>query len=205
MQATEPLSHHILPNTIGLALCGGASSRMGTDKSMLQYYNKPQRYYLYDLLSSLCDKVFISINEQQLGTKESGYNYIQDNISFGKIGPMVALLTAFTKFPETNVLLIGCDYPFLTTRELQRFSTFCKEDAIAFYNVENEIYEPILAWYPFKCFQKLQEMFLAKEYSLQHFLTQCGAAKYLPEDENSIKSIDTIEAYTETLKLINAI
>ena len=204
MQATQTSSHHLLPNTIGLALCGGASSRMGTDKSMLQYYNKPQRYYLYDLLSSLCDEAFISINEQQVGTIEAGYNYIQDDISFCKIGPMVTLLTAFSKFPKKNILLIGCDYPFLSTGELQRFSTFCKGDAIAFYNIKMEIYEPILAWYPDKCFKKLNEMFLAKEYSLQHFLTQCGAAKYLPEDENSIKSIDTTEAYNESLKLINA-
>ncbi len=191
-------------NTYGLVLCGGKSSRMGTDKSLLQYHNKPQRYYVYDLLSSLCQKVFVSCNSQQTKTIMEGYSFIEDEMLFGDIGPMGALLTAFTKFPETNMLLIGCDYPLLTTGELQRFSTFCKGNAIAFYNVENEIYEPILAWYPVKCFQKLQEMFLAKECSLQHFLTQCSAAKYLPENENCIKSIDTIEAYNATIQLINA-
>ena len=77
---TETIS---FPNTYGLVLCGGKSTRMGTDKSMLQYHSKPQRYYVYDLLFPLCEKVFISCNEQQSSTIEVGYDYIQDDIAFG--------------------------------------------------------------------------------------------------------------------------
>ncbi|MBK8495728.1 MAG: NTP transferase domain-containing protein [Chitinophagaceae bacterium] len=48
MAVTE--KNNIITNTYGLVLCGGNSSRMGTDKSMLQYYDKPQRYHVYDML-----------------------------------------------------------------------------------------------------------------------------------------------------------
>ena len=117
---------------------------------------------------------------------------------------MVALLTIFSKFSDKNMLLIGCDYPFLNAGELNRFSTFCKYDAIAFYNTKIGIYEPILAWYPNSFYQKILAMHKAKQYSLQHILTQIKAAKYLPDDEICIRSIDSIETYNETLKIINS-
>ncbi len=37
MNGTVTEKKYILPNTYGLVVCGGNSSRMGTDKSMLQY------------------------------------------------------------------------------------------------------------------------------------------------------------------------
>ncbi len=192
------------PDTYGLVLCGGQSSRMGTDKSMLQYYDEPQRYHLYNMLQPLCDKVFIACNEQQIKSKKAGYDFLQDDKSFGNIGPMNALLTAFTKYPQKNILLIGCDYPFLTATDLQQFSGCCKNEPAAFYNEQNNIYEPMLSWYPYACFEALQKMYAAKQFSLQQLLTQSHAIKFLPISTNSIKSIDTHEAFTQTINRLNA-
>ena len=103
-------------------MCGGQSNRMGTDKSMLQYYNKPQRYHVYDMLLPFCEKVFISCSKQQAETVEAGYHVIPDDERYCNIGPIAGLLTAFTQFPKKNILLIGCDYPFLKATELEIFS-----------------------------------------------------------------------------------
>jgi molybdopterin-guanine dinucleotide biosynthesis protein A len=117
---------------------------------------------------------------------------------------MAALLTTFTQYPDKNILLIGCDYPFLKADELQLFSNECKKMPAAFYNNAAEVYEPMLAWYPSICFDKLKTMFDTKEFSLQYFLQDNDAIKYLPVDVKSIKSIDTKEAFTQTKNLINA-
>lgn len=193
-----------IPGTYGLVVCGGNSSRMGKDKSMLQYYDKPQRYHVYDMLLPLCEKVFISCNKQQSATIEAGYEFIADDTTLGDIGPVTALLTAFTQYPNKNLLLTGCDYPFLTTNELQLFSTTCTNKPAAFYNEAADVYEPMLAWYPYSCFEELKRLHEAKEYSLQHFLKVSEAIKYWPSDINCIKSIDSPEAYDEAYKLINA-
>jgi molybdopterin-guanine dinucleotide biosynthesis protein A len=194
---------YIFLETHGLVLCGGQSNRMATDKSMLQYYHKPQRYHVYDMLLPFCEKVFISCNKEQVNSITEGYDFIEDASTYNDIGPMAALLSAFTLFPQKNLLLIGCDYPFLKTAELEQFSLQCNDIPASFYNKEAVIYESMLAWYPFTCFDELKRMFDAKQFSLQQLLRKYHALKYIPTDTNSIKSVDTNEAFNETYKLIN--
>ena len=193
-----------IKNTYGLVMCGGQSNRMGTDKSMLQYYDKPQRYHVYDMLLPFCEKVFISCNKEQANTIVEGYDFIEDATTYNDIGPMAALLSAFTLYPQKNLLLVGCDYPFLTPGELEIFSKLCKNIPASFYNQQAAIYESMLAWYPSSCFDELKQMFKTKQLSMQQLLRKNDAIKYLPVDTNCIKSIDTMEAFNETLKQLNA-
>ncbi len=203
MKEVKHTQNNYFTNTYALVMCGGNSNRMGSDKSMLQYYDKPQRYHLYDMLLPFCKKVFIACNAEQANNIEAGYDFIKDDIAFGDIGPIAALLTAFTQYPKQDILLIGCDYPFVKADELQIFSNHCKDVPAAFYNKSEAVYEPILAWYPYTCIDELKRMYEAKQFSLQQLLMQTEAVKYFPTDTNSIKSIDTIEAFNQTSKLLN--
>lgn len=194
----------IIPDTYGLVLIGGNSSRMGTDKSMIQYHKKPQRYHVYENLVPFCEKVFISCNKDQAGSISAGYSFITDNDLYKAIGPMAVLLTAFTKFPEKNMLLIGCDYPFLTANDLQQLSVNCNTERPAgFYNKGENIYEPLLAWYPYTAFGTLKEMFHSNKYSLQYFLKEADAIKLFPEIKKSIISINTLEDFKTAFAHLN--
>ncbi|MEP7256230.1 MAG: molybdenum cofactor guanylyltransferase [Ferruginibacter sp.] len=194
---------HTLPGSIGIVVCGGESRRMGIDKSLLQYYEKPQRYHVYEMLQPFCEKVFISCNEAQVNTLEEGYSFLTDDPAYKNIGPMAALLSAFTQFPGKNILFIGCDYPFLSATDLQDFLTHCKDAPVSFYNEQEELYEPLLAWYPNQSFDELKKMFETKEYSLQQFLRNIQAAKFYPANKKSIMSIDTKEDFSKAHKAIN--
>ncbi|MBK8521081.1 MAG: molybdenum cofactor guanylyltransferase [Ferruginibacter sp.] len=205
MKETAQQKNTCFQNTYGLVLCGGNSNRMGADKSMLQYYNKPQRYHVYDMLLPFCEKVFIACNSEQAKSIDADYNFIEDAPTYNNIGPMAALLSAFTLHPQKNLLLIGCDYPFLKADELERLSLLCKDIPASFYNNKAVIYESMLAWYPYSCFDELKHMFEAKQFSLQQLLRKYDAIKYVPTDANCIKSVDTTEAFNEAYKLINAV
>lgn len=194
----------ILADTYGLVVCGGISSRMGMDKGLLQYYTKPQRYRVFDMLKPLCKEVFISCNKLQVTKLKPNYPYLVDMPEYERIGPMAALLSAFTKFSKKNILFIGCDYPYLKNTDLLDFSKVCNTDKpVAFCNEKNNMYEPMLAWYPHSCTKEIKEKYDAKQYSLRIFLQQCNAEKFFPVNKKSITSIDTYREYTKAFKAIN--
>lgn len=181
----------------GLVVCGGKSTRMGTDKSLINYHGKPQRYYVYEMLEWVCDKVFISCNRAQATKIIAPYQIMADLPNLENVGPMAALLTAFSTYPDKDFLVVGCDYPFITTRDLKEFEKVLdrEQSASAFYNEENDIYEPLLAYYSERSGNEIQRMYTGNQYSLQHFLKEHGAEKYNPVRPKRMISIDTPEDF----------
>jgi molybdopterin-guanine dinucleotide biosynthesis protein A len=181
----------------GLVICGGQSTRMGTDKSLIEYHGKPQRYYAYEMLEWVCDKVFISCNNAQKESVREPYKMLPDLPQYEKIGPMAGLLTAFNYYPDHDFLVVGCDYPYITTKDLKEFvkSVNHEEIASAFYNQEHGKYEPLLAWYSQKSKNEILRMYDKSEFSLQHFLTENRAGKYQPARPKNLVSVDTPEDY----------
>lgn len=193
-----------VPGLFGLVTCGGKSCRMGTDKSRLCYFDKPQCYHVYELLSPLCEKVYISCNEQQAEWIDPQYETIIDLDYYSDLGPMSGLLTALTGFPHNNFLMAGCDYPFLQQADLAELLLLNKhENSAAFYNEDADIYEPVLAYYSHHVKKDLMEMFKAGNYSLRDFLKTSNAARFYPKDKGSVRSIDTMKEFTETKMLLN--
>ena len=184
-----------VPGLYGLVVCGGQSSRMGADKSLLCYHEKPQRYHIYEMLELFCESVYISCNEKQETGIADGYRFMTDLPLYNNIGPMAALLTAFVQFPKNDLLMIGCDYPFLTAAELAEFILTCRNanNTTAFYDQPGNNYEPLLAYYPSAVYENIHEMYTNQQYSLNAFLNRYKAVKYFPADEMSNRSIDTYD------------
>lgn len=177
----------------GLIMCGGSSTRMGTDKCLLLYRDKPQCYHLHDLLQGFCDSVFLSCSLRQAGIIEKKYPVMPDLPGYGGHGPVAGLLTAFHHFPGRDFLIVGCDYPLLSEKELSDFIQKSKRAglATAFYNQDAGLYEPMLAWYSHRAAATLRDRFEQGLYSLQQFLQQVDAEKYEPKHPSVMVSIDT--------------
>ncbi len=196
---------HIIPETFGLVVCGGNSSRMQADKSLLIYHDKPQRYHIYEMLLPHCERVFLSCSEAQAGTITTGYHFLTDLPMYKDSGPLGALLTGLSIFPGKDILFIGCDYPFLTESELRHFLSHCKgEKAVSFYNEKEGLYEPLLAWYPERSVDQLKKMYAEKQLSLQQYLKVSTAIKFTPKNKKSITSIDTPAEFIKASEMIKA-
>ncbi len=196
--------NHLFPEaTTGLIFIGGKSSRMGQDKSLLNYHGQPQRDHLWELLSSFCENLYLSGRlEHAIGLKP-GLPLITDDAAWGQIGPMAGLLTAFEKFPGRHMLVIGCDYPFLDKTALQALAS-CSQSGrpTAFFQPETVYYEPLLAWYPAQAFEKIKEQWKAGSYGLQQFLRASNAIQCIAPNPQVLQSIDTREDYVKALKHI---
>lgn len=102
----------------GLVLAGGRSTRMGQDKSLINYHGKPQREFMADLLSHLCSQVFISCRGDQV--EEIGGQYPPLPDTFLGLGPYGAILSAFREHPDAAWLVVACDLPHLDEATLEQ-------------------------------------------------------------------------------------
>jgi molybdopterin-guanine dinucleotide biosynthesis protein A len=182
----------------GLVICGGASTRMGRDKSLLKYHDKEQRYHIADMLSHYCKDVYLSLNESQT-IADSAYPAFTDLPQYSNSGPMAALLTAYHFLPGNNLVVIGCDYPLLSRSELEGFISSIKKETncMAFYNEEDGFYEPLLAYYAAPMGRVVATYFEQGNTSLQRLLKEHKAERYFPKDKDSIKSVDDAAAYEQ--------
>jgi molybdopterin-guanine dinucleotide biosynthesis protein A len=175
---------------------------MGRDKSLLEYHGVPQRDYLYKILSEVCDKVYISCNQEQYEAIPASYNPLCDDPKYGDIGPMAGLLTTFQKAPEASFLVVGCDYPFVEKPDLEELvSTYLeRQTTIVYFNKDTGFTEPLLAVYHNDIRPLLIKNFELSQHSLRRALEQKHAYQLPHPQPSRLRSVDDIEAYKTVLK-----
>lgn len=192
-------------NTLyGLIVCGGKSSRFGTDKSLLNYHGIPQREYLFNLLSEFCDEVFFSVNESQAKDFDSTYNLIVDEAEYKDIGPMSALLSAWKKFPEVSLFVTGCDYPFINESALRTILSNRKKNATCLMHNESKIYEPLLTIYESSLYKIVQDNFYNGNFSLSRILSAENVSATLPASDLILTNVNTRREFIKARKIIAA-
>ena len=188
----------------GLVVCGGRSKRMGTAKCFLEYHGIPQWEYIVQLLQPFCNRVIISCNFSQVKLFPDSVDCIVDADNYVNIGPMAGLLSAFEKYPSVDFLTIGCDYPFITKKNILQLIRGNNDEllAVSMFNDAENIVEPLLALYRKHSFELLKSNFQNGNYSLRFFLEENHAGKVIPLSLNDIISVDTVEAFEKVKKEI---
>ncbi len=134
---------------IGLVLAGGRGSRMGQDKGLITWHNKPHRYHLADLILPFCQDVFISCRASQLANMDSNYQTIVDLDE--DAGPVAAMLNALQTHPDNALLVVACDLPLVTSSTIQHLVDARHIDSYAttYASPVDGLPEPMLAiWEP---------------------------------------------------------
>jgi molybdopterin-guanine dinucleotide biosynthesis protein A len=163
---TDKISSLILteienPVLKALILTGGKSTRMGIDKSNLDYHGMPQHAYLKKTLDSLLIPTYISCRDEQ---KDEFDNPKTDK--FVGLGPYGAILTAFQEDPNAAWLVVACDLPLLKTSEFEYLvsNRNHKKIATACFNPETNFPDPLFTIWEPKAYQTLLS-YLAIGYS----------------------------------------
>ncbi len=192
-----------MDNLTGLVVCGGQSCRMGMDKSMLDYYGKPHSHYLYHLLQIFCNSVYLSLNGHQSLNADISYPYITDEPEYCNAGPMTALLSAWKKYPDTSLLVIGCDYMFVNNDAIMTLIQNRKGDATCFTHPDSNIYEPLLTIYESSFYPVVMKNFLAQNYSLSKILKRENITSILPATPAMLENANTKAEYLTAKKMID--
>ena len=157
-------------NVTTLILAGGKSERMGKDKALIDYKDKPHIFYLADLLSPFTDKILISRNKEQATLQTGNYKIIYDDDSSENQGHLTGLISAIKQFPNENFITIYCDlinidealiHTLINERDINKFATCF---------ISNNFPEPSIVIFENKSNKILLEKYNSGKYSIIKFL-----------------------------------
>lgn len=188
------------PPLYGLVLVGGKSTRMGQDKAQLNYHGKPQAAYMYEMLQNYCASTFLSCRAEQATTFEGNLACLVD--SFGDLGQLGGILSAFRAFPAAAWLVVACDMPFLRPQTLETLiaNRNAARHATAFWDDNKQFPEPLAAIYePSIYFNLLQ--FLGLGYDCpRKVLINSDVAMIPPPHPTDLQNINFPEDYEQAKK-----
>jgi molybdopterin-guanine dinucleotide biosynthesis protein A len=101
---------------LGVVLCGGRSTRMGTDKGLIHTSPGTFAQAAVQKLSSLGLPVIISVNTDQYDTYRSFFTdsaLLKDRSSLSIKGPLLGVLSAHLNRPDEDLFILACDMPLM--------------------------------------------------------------------------------------------
>ncbi|MCW3089866.1 MAG: molybdopterin-guanine dinucleotide biosynthesis protein [Ferruginibacter sp.] len=178
---------------LGVILCGGQSTRMGTDKGLIKLHANTWAQTAVDKISSLHVNVVLSVNENQYSDYSEVFpekQLIKDNPELTIKGPLAGVLSVHLQFPGEDLFVLACDMPLMDAVILNGLLGAYNEQpsAEAYVFTRNDEPEPLCAIYTAKGLAYIIHLLKAKEltrhsmkFMLEHIHT-CTIP--LHEDQN---------------------
>lgn len=184
----------------GLVLSGGKSTRMGHDKSLIQYHDLPQREHLYNLLSQVCDKVFLSIRKEQRGEFADNVSTIIDRDEYK--GPFNGLLSAHHSNPKVAWLVLACDLPLINLESIKQLITErdIRNNATVFATKKTGLPEPLAAiWEPHGLYNAINYLKSATSSCPRKFLINSDIKLVFPKNDIVLMNANSEDDYKEVI------
>jgi molybdopterin-guanine dinucleotide biosynthesis protein A len=189
---------------LGVVLCGGQSSRMGTDKGLLKLHASTWAQTAVDKLSELELPIVISINKIQLNDYAAIFSpqqLITDNDKLKIHGPLSAVLSIHLQYPSEDLVLLACDMPLMETELIKELLNLYHEqpahDAFVFTNDAEP--EPLCGIYKSKGLAHILQLYHTNQlpkhsmkYMLEHISTYT-----IPVPDDKKKAFRNFNAHAE--------
>ncbi|MDY7396210.1 NTP transferase domain-containing protein [Aureibaculum sp. 2210JD6-5] len=182
----------------GLVLAGGKSTRMGKDKTALDYHGEPQRDFALNLLENNLLKTYVSVAESD---EQNNPKIISDK--FVDLGAFGAICSAFQHNPNKAWLVLATDLPFVNSDLIQLLlkNRNPKKIATAVKGKSKAFVEPLITIYEPKAYPILLS-YLAQGYSCPRKVLINSEVEIVEVDDDLIRNINTPEEYKQAIKEI---
>lgn len=107
----------------GIILAGGKSSRMGEDKGLMLFEDKPMIQYIIEVVKPLVKNIIIIANNKEY--EQFGYSVYEDLIK--DKGPLAGIYTGLKHSRTEKNLVLSCDVPFVDTNILNLLLDKCSD------------------------------------------------------------------------------
>ena len=127
---------------LGIILCGGQSSRMGSDKGLLKLEANTWAQTAIDKMSALNIPIKISVNRQQYPDYKLVFpspDLITDNTTLSIKGPLLGVISSHVQFPQEDLFVLACDMPLMESSLLHTlFKNYQQEPSFNAYVFTNQ-------------------------------------------------------------------
>lgn len=147
-------------------LAGGQSSRMGKDKALVNFLDKPMLQHAIDLVKPIFQEVFILSSSPA----HSGYGLKCIPDQFANSGPLAALHSGLLASSSEWNFFLACDMPRMNTDCIEHlYNQLSQNTDAAIPNHKNGI-EPLAAFYHRDCISVFDAQLKAGQYKIQEAL-----------------------------------
>ena len=168
-------------------LSGGESKRMGVEKGLVSYKNKPMIQWVIEAVQPITEDIVIVTNSEKY--EHLGYRTIADEKK--KKGPLGGIATALNHSTQGLNLILSCDIPEIRTATLKKLLensktqvTICKQ---------NNRLHPLVGSYHKSCLHTIHEQLDTNQLAVMSAL-----------DKLDLKILDMDIGYDHDFKNINS-
>lgn len=123
----------------GIILAGGKSSRMGEDKGLMLFNEKPMIQHIIDVVRPVVNHIVIIANDKRY--EQFGYPVYEDIVK--NQGPLAGVLTGLTHSTTTKNFVLSCDVPFVNEAILKLLIEACKDVDVVIPEKNNKTHQLI--------------------------------------------------------------
>lgn len=164
---------------IGVILCGGQSSRMGSDKGLLKLQADSWAKAAANKMEALDLPVFFSVNNAQYDSYAGIFNtghLIKDDDIMDVKGPLKGVLSTHLQHPTEDLYIFACDMLLMETAILKHLYTYSqKQPAEAWVFSNDNALEPLCGIYAAGGLAKIMQLLKVQgllKHSMKYVLEQ---------------------------------
>ncbi len=180
------------PPLFGLVLAGGKSQRMGIDKATLSFHGKPQLVWAYELLSTVCERTFVSVRPDQ--TDDPTRRTLPQILDLRPgTGPIAGIYSALNSHPSSAWLVLACDLPFLSRLTLDHLIAHrdSARIATAFRSAHDGLPEPLCTIWEPRSLVRIQEWVALGKECPRKLLINSDTALLDQPDARALDNVNT--------------
>ncbi|HEY9117672.1 MAG TPA: molybdenum cofactor guanylyltransferase [Roseivirga sp.] len=157
-----------MPNFNCVILSGGKSTRMGSDKALVEYEGKTLIQHALELTEELELDAYLSINANQLIWAKEFPHFIDE---FESIGPMGGIYSSM-KSLGSDLIVFPVDMPNLNREMLLELLNRAKlTPTITCYKLNGQL-QPFPSYWPFEMLQSIDITIKAQQLSIKKFIEE---------------------------------
>jgi len=182
-------------NITGIILAGGKSIRMGRDKGLMLYKNKPFIKHIIKALQPVVSEIIIVSNSN----KYDHFKIKRVNDIIKNAGPLAGVYTGLHHSKTENNLVLSCDIPLINTETLQNLVNEIDgvSEIIQIESMQKTM--PLIALYKKQCAATFLNLLNDGERRLRVAVNKCNVktVKLNSESDEYVMNINTKDQFYE--------